>query len=66
VLERRAVAGQPDDPVQGTDLIFDVPDAPLGTQLARLRAGGVDSLLINRAGAKPEFDATQTITVTGS
>jgi hypothetical protein len=66
VLERRAVTASPEDPVRATDLTFDVPDAPLGTHLARLRVGGVDSLLIDRTGPKPEFDATQTITVTGS
>lgn len=66
VLERRELAARPEDPVVGTDLTFDVPDAPLGTHLARLRVGGVDSLLIDRTGDAPRFDATQTITVIGS
>ncbi|MET9265739.1 DUF4255 domain-containing protein [Amycolatopsis sp. NPDC004079] len=63
VLERRAVAAQPEDPVTGADLTFDVPDAPVGTHLARLRIGGVDSLLVDRTGPKPVFDATQTVTI---
>ncbi|WP_406641306.1 DUF4255 domain-containing protein [Amycolatopsis sp. WGS_07] len=63
VLERRAVAARPEDPVTGADLIFEVPDAPVGTHLARLRIGGVDSLLVDRTGPKPKFDATQTVTI---
>jgi hypothetical protein len=60
VVEARAVQG---NPVVGSALRFVVVQAPLGKQLARLRVGGVDSLLVDRTKAKPEFDASQTVTV---
>jgi len=61
VPEARAVTG---DPVTGTALSFTVPRAPLGKHVVRLRVGGIDSLLIDRSQAKPQFDPTQTLTVT--
>jgi hypothetical protein len=47
------------------DLVFDVPDAPVGTHLTRVRVDGVDSLLVDRSVTPPRFDETQRITVTG-
>lgn len=47
------------------DLVFEVPDAPVGTHLTRVRVDGVDSLLIDRSVTPPRFDETQRVTVTG-
>jgi hypothetical protein len=47
------------------DLVFDVPDAPVGTHLTRVRVDGVDSLLVDRSVTPPRFDETQQVTVTG-
>jgi hypothetical protein len=61
VPEVRAVAG---DPVTGSALSFAVHGAQLGQQVLRLRVGGVDSVLLDRSGDKPQFDASQAVTVT--
>jgi hypothetical protein len=47
------------------ELVFDVPDAPLGAHLTRVRVDGVDSLLVDRSVTPPRFDETQKVTVTG-
>lgn len=46
------------------ELVFEVPDAPVGTHLTRLRVDGVDSLLVDRSVTPPRFDETQKVTVT--
>jgi hypothetical protein len=43
---------------------FEVPNAPVGDHLTRLRVDGVDSLLVDRSVTPPRFDETQKITVT--
>lgn len=47
------------------DLVFEVPDAPVGAHLTRLRVDGVDSLLVDRSVTPPKFDESQKVTVTG-
>ncbi|MGW9024479.1 DUF4255 domain-containing protein [Streptomyces sp. NPDC055722] len=42
---------------------FTVPHTTKGRHLVRLRVAGVDSLLIDRSGARPSFDPTQSVTV---
>jgi Pvc16 N-terminal domain len=46
------------------DLVFEVPDAPLGTHVTRVRVDGVDSVFIDRSVTPPRFDETQRVTVT--
>ncbi|WP_033290353.1 DUF4255 domain-containing protein [Amycolatopsis jejuensis] len=64
VLGSRAIPERRASHATGTKLTFDVPDAPPGTHLARLRVGGVDSRLVDRSGDKPGFDPAQTVTIT--
>lgn len=47
------------------ELVFDVPDVPVGAHLTRVRVDGVDSLLVDRSVTPPRFDETQKVTVTG-
>jgi hypothetical protein len=50
--------------VVGNNLSFTVDHATPGQHILRLRVAGVDSLLIDRSGDKPRFDASQAVTVT--
>ncbi len=61
VPEDRALVGQA---VIGENLSFSIDHAALGQHMMRLRVAGVDSLLIDRSGDKPQFDDTQVVTVT--
>ncbi|MGW2250053.1 DUF4255 domain-containing protein [Kitasatospora sp. NPDC001660] len=66
VLDGRAVP--PDPPAPGVPrppghARFTVPDATPGRHLVRLRVAGVDSLLVDRSGARPAFDPSQAVTV---
>ncbi len=61
VPEDRARVG---NAVTGTNLSFTVDHAALGEHVMRLRVAGVDSLLIDRTGDKPQFDPSQAVTVT--
>ncbi len=45
-------------------LVFEFPDSvAAGAHWLRLRVDGADSLLLDRSGPAPAFDATQKITV---
>ncbi|MFF1909543.1 DUF4255 domain-containing protein [Kitasatospora sp. NPDC058218] len=66
VFDGRAVP--PDPPGPGTprpagSARFTVPHAAKGRHPVRLRVAGVDSLLIDRSGARPSFDPTQSVAV---
>jgi hypothetical protein len=53
-LGTREVLAEPFDNPTGT-LTFNVPDAPIGQHLARLRVDGVESLVIDRTATPPTF-----------
>lgn len=66
VLGGRAIAEeriQTGSPVAGTDLVFVAADVAPGDYVARLRVGGVDSLVVDRSQSPPRFDPSQTVTV---
>lgn len=60
LFDGRAISPDP----QSADPRFVVADAAPGPHLIRVRVAGVDSLLVDRSGAKPAFDPTQSVTVT--
>jgi hypothetical protein len=65
LLDGRAAAPDVTDPPQPESPRFTFSGTTLGEHLVRVRVAGVDSVLIDRSGDKPEFDPTQTITVEG-
>ncbi|WIM04798.1 MAG: DUF4255 domain-containing protein [Candidatus Nitricoxidivorans perseverans] len=48
---------------QTGSLAFVFPELAAGPQWLRLRVDGADSLLVNRAGTPPQFDATQRMSI---
>jgi hypothetical protein len=61
IPENRSSTG---DPVTGATLNFTASEVEPGPYLLRLRVGGVDSRLVDRSGASPQFDPTQMVMVT--
>lgn len=65
VIADREIAAEPFAGDSSSTIIFktDLPALPTGAQWVRLIVDGVESILVDRSGSLPVFDATQQVTI---